>query len=69
MPNALDLLVVCVESGLGLDQAILQVSKELDHAHPEISEEFALVNLELKGRVSAAPKRCATLPSGRMSTS
>jgi tight adherence protein C len=48
MPNALDLLVVCVESGLGLDQAILQVSKELDHAHPEISEEFALVNLELK---------------------
>jgi tight adherence protein C len=48
MPNALDLLVVCVESGLGLDQAILQVSKELDHAHPEISEEFSLVNLELK---------------------
>jgi tight adherence protein C len=48
MPNALDLLVVCVESGLGLDQAILQVSKELDKAHPEISEEFALVNLELK---------------------
>ncbi len=48
MPNALDLLVVCVESGLGLDQAILQVAKELDHAHPEISEEFALVNLELK---------------------
>jgi len=48
MPNALDLLVVCVESGLGLDQAILQVSKELDKAHPEISEEFSLVNLELK---------------------
>jgi tight adherence protein C len=48
MPNALDLLVVCVESGLGLDQSILQVSKELDQAHPEISEEFALVNLELK---------------------
>jgi tight adherence protein C len=48
MPNALDLMVVCVESGLGLDQAIMQVSKELDKAHPEISEEFALVNLELK---------------------
>jgi tight adherence protein C len=48
LPNALDLLVVCVESGLGLDQAILQVAKELEHAHPEISEEFALVNLELK---------------------
>jgi len=48
LPNALDLLVVCVESGLGLDQAILQVAKELEHAHPEISEEFSLVNLELK---------------------
>ena len=48
LPNALDLLVVCVESGLGLDQAILQVSKELEHAHPEITEEFAFVNLELK---------------------
>jgi tight adherence protein C len=48
LPNALDLLVVCVESGLGLDQAILQVSKELDKAHPEISEEFGFVNLELK---------------------
>jgi tight adherence protein C len=48
LPNALDLMVVCVESGLGLDQAILQVSKELNHAHPDISEEFGLVNLELK---------------------
>jgi tight adherence protein C len=48
LANSLDLLVVCVESGLGLDQAILQVAKELEHAHPEISEEFAIVNLELK---------------------
>ena len=48
LPNALDLMVVCVESGLGLDQAILQVAKELEHAHPEISEEFTFVNLELK---------------------
>jgi tight adherence protein C len=48
LPNALDLLVVCVESGLGLDQAILQVAKELDAAHPEISQEFGIVNLELK---------------------
>jgi tight adherence protein C len=48
LPNALDLLVVCVESGLGLDQAVLQVSKELDHAHPEISQEFGFVTLELK---------------------
>ncbi|MBI4876255.1 MAG: type II secretion system F family protein [Acidobacteria bacterium] len=48
LPNALDLLVVCVESGLGLDQAILQVAKELEHAHKEITEEFTFVNLELK---------------------
>jgi tight adherence protein C len=48
LPNALDLLVVCVESGLGLDQAIVQVSKELEAGHPEISEEFAMVTLELK---------------------
>jgi tight adherence protein C len=48
LANSLDLMVVCVESGLGLDQAILQVSKELEHAHPEISEEFGFVNLELK---------------------
>ena len=48
LANALDLMVVCVESGLGLDQAILQVAKELEHAHPEISQEFGLVNLELK---------------------
>jgi len=48
LANALDLLVVCVESGLGLDQAIMQVAKELEHAHPEITEEFAIVNFELK---------------------
>jgi tight adherence protein C len=48
LPNALDLMVVCVESGLGMDQAILQVAKELMAAHPEISEELSLVNLELR---------------------
>jgi len=48
LPNALDLMVVSVESGLGLDQAVVQVAKELEHAHPEITEEFALMNLELK---------------------
>ena len=48
LPNALDLLVVCVESGLGLDQAVVQVAKDLDEAHPDISEEFAFVNYELK---------------------
>jgi tight adherence protein C len=48
LPNALDLMVVCVESGLGLDQAVVQVAKELQFAHPEISQEFGLMNLEMK---------------------
>ena len=48
LPNALDLLVVCVESGLGIDQAMMQVAKELLVAHPEICDEFALMNLELR---------------------
>src|SRR5574341_1303332 len=45
LPDALDLLVICVESGLGLDQALMQSAKELEIAHPDISEEFTLVNL------------------------
>ena len=48
LPNALDLMVVCVESGLGLDQAILQVSRELKNSYPEISSEFAITNLEMR---------------------
>lgn len=48
LANALDLMVVGVESGLGLDQAIMQVAKELQHAYPAIAEEFMMVNLELK---------------------
>lgn len=48
LPNALDLLVVCVESGLGLDQAITQVSRELQDGYPELSQEFAVTNLEMR---------------------
>ena len=48
LPNALDLMVVCVESGLGLDQSILQVSRELQQGHPEISSELAITNLEMR---------------------
>jgi tight adherence protein C len=48
LPNGLDLLVVCVESGLGLDQAIMQVSREMQQGYPELSSEFAICNLEMR---------------------
>ncbi len=48
LPNALDLMVVCVEAGLGIDQTIIQVAKELQVAHPEICDEFTVMNLELR---------------------
>jgi tight adherence protein C len=48
LPNVLDLMVVCVETGLGIDQAVIQVANELHAAHPEICDEFAVMNLELR---------------------
>jgi tight adherence protein C len=48
MPDALDLTVICVEAGLALDQAMMRVGEDLRHAHPDLSDEFYLMNLELR---------------------
>jgi len=46
LPDALDLMVVCVDAGLGVDQALLRAGQELALSQPEISEEFLQVNFE-----------------------
>src|SRR5258707_10255719 len=48
LPDGLDLTVICMEAGLSLDQAIMRVGEELSHAHPELSSELHLVNLEMR---------------------
>lgn len=61
LPDALDLMVVCVESGLGLDQAIQNVARELMITHRDLAEELSLVNLEMRAgkRRSEALKNLA----------
>ena len=48
LPDALDLMVVSIEAGLGLDQAIQHVARELYTSHPELSDEMQLVTLEMR---------------------
>lgn len=46
LPDFLDLMVVCIEAGLGLDEALARTARELQSTHPEVSDEFGLVALE-----------------------
>jgi tight adherence protein C len=46
LPEALDLMVICTEAGLGLDQTLYRVGNELKLSQPEIRDEFHLINLE-----------------------
>jgi tight adherence protein C len=50
-PDALDLLVVCVEAGLGLGAAIDRVARDLEVSHTELAEELRLVNVEMRAGV------------------
>ena len=52
LPDALDMLVVSVEAGLGLNQAMVRVSEEIYRISPVLSEQLALVNLEIRAGTS-----------------
>ena len=56
LPDTLDLMVVCVEAGLGLNQAIVRVAEEIRHVSMVASQEFALVNMEIR---AGAPREDA----------
>jgi tight adherence protein C len=52
LPDALDLMVVCVESGLGIDMTFKRVGDEMRPLCKDLSEEFALTNLEVRAGIS-----------------
>jgi tight adherence protein C len=54
LPDVLDLLVICTEAGCGLDQAIVNVSRELEAVHPAVCEELSMVNMEIMAGKSRA---------------
>lgn len=61
LPDALDMMIICAEAGLGLETAIDRVAEEIVTAHPEVANEFALTSTELK---ILAERRTALLNMG-----
>jgi len=51
LPDGLDFLAICLEAGLGLDQAIIRLAQELKISHPELSEELLQLNFEQRAGV------------------
>ena len=56
LPDGLDLLAICIEAGLGLDQGIVRVGQELRLSHPDLSDELLQINLEQR---AGAPRIAA----------
>ena len=54
LPEALDFMVICIEAGLSLDQAVLRTSDELHLGQPALSDELSLVNLEQRAGIGRA---------------
>lgn len=52
IPDSLDLLVVCVEAGIGLDSAMLRVARDMAFLHPDLSSEFLVVNRTINAGLS-----------------
>jgi len=52
IPDSLDLLVVCVEAGIGLDSAMLRVARDMAFLHPDLSSEFLVVNRTINAGIS-----------------
>jgi tight adherence protein C len=50
-PDALDLMVVCIEAGLGFDLAMSRIARDMKHSHPTIAEEFSLISAEIRAGV------------------
>jgi len=65
LPDMIDLLVICTESGMGIDSAIARISREMARTSPELSQEFYLSSLEMRaGATRIEAMRNLALRSG-----